>query len=44
VFYSVNPIEHRRDVPDVSQYEHLWCMAYLRVPEGIIVSLAERIG
>jgi hypothetical protein len=26
------------------QYEHIWRMAYVRGPEGIIVSLAERIG
>ena len=28
----------------VGQYEHLWRMAYIRGPEGIIVALAERIG
>jgi catechol 2,3-dioxygenase-like lactoylglutathione lyase family enzyme len=27
----------------VGQYEHVWRMAYVRGPEGIIVSLAERI-
>ncbi len=31
-------------VGDIGQYEHLWRMAYVRGPEGIIVSLAERIG
>ena len=31
-------------VGGVGQYEHLWRMAYVRGPEGIIVSLAERIG
>ncbi|WP_432489240.1 VOC family protein [Kineococcus sp. SYSU DK018] len=28
----------------VGRYEHTWRMAYVRGPEGIIVSLAERIG
>jgi catechol 2,3-dioxygenase-like lactoylglutathione lyase family enzyme len=28
----------------IGQYEHMWRMAYVRGPEGIIVSLAERIG
>jgi catechol 2,3-dioxygenase-like lactoylglutathione lyase family enzyme len=31
-------------VGGIGQYEHLWRMAYVRGPEGIIVSLAERIG
>jgi catechol 2,3-dioxygenase-like lactoylglutathione lyase family enzyme len=31
-------------VGGVGQYEHSWRMAYVRGPEGIIVSLAERIG
>lgn len=31
-------------VGGVGQYEHAWRMAYVRGPEGIIVSLAERIG
>ncbi len=31
-------------VGDIGQYENLWRMAYVRGPEGIIVSLAERIG
>jgi catechol 2,3-dioxygenase-like lactoylglutathione lyase family enzyme len=31
-------------VGGVGQYERLWRMAYGRGPEGIIVSLAERIG
>ena len=28
----------------IGQYERIWRMAYVRGPEGIIVSLAERIG
>jgi catechol 2,3-dioxygenase-like lactoylglutathione lyase family enzyme len=31
-------------VGGVGQYENIWRMAYVRGPEGIIVSLAERIG
>ena len=31
-------------VGGVGQYEDIWRMAYVRGPEGIIVSLAERIG
>jgi catechol 2,3-dioxygenase-like lactoylglutathione lyase family enzyme len=31
-------------VGDIGQYENIWRMAYVRGPEGIIVSLAERIG
>lgn len=31
-------------VGGIGQYEHLWRMAYVRGPEGIIVSLAERIN
>ncbi len=31
-------------VGGVGQYEHAWRMAYVRGPDGIIVSLAERIG
>ncbi|HEV3187228.1 MAG TPA: VOC family protein [Acidimicrobiales bacterium] len=31
-------------VGDIGQYENMWRMAYVRGPEGIIVSLAERIG
>jgi catechol 2,3-dioxygenase-like lactoylglutathione lyase family enzyme len=31
-------------VGDIGQYEGVWRMAYVRGPEGIIVSLAERIG
>lgn len=30
-------------VGGVGQYEHSWRMAYVRGPEGIIVSLAERL-
>ena len=31
-------------VGGIGQYEHIWRMAYVRGPEGIIVSLAQRIG
>ncbi len=31
-------------VGGVGQYEDIWRMAYVRGPEGIIVSLAQRIG
>jgi catechol 2,3-dioxygenase-like lactoylglutathione lyase family enzyme len=31
-------------VGDIGRYEDIWRMAYVRGPEGIIVSLAERIG
>ncbi|AMM32404.1 glyoxalase [Sinomonas atrocyanea] len=31
-------------VGGVGEYEHVWRMAYVRGPEGIIVALAERIG
>ncbi len=31
-------------VGGTGQYEHIWRMAYVRGPEGIIDSLAERIG
>jgi catechol 2,3-dioxygenase-like lactoylglutathione lyase family enzyme len=31
-------------VGGIGQYESVWLMAYVRGPEGIIVSLAERIG
>jgi catechol 2,3-dioxygenase-like lactoylglutathione lyase family enzyme len=31
-------------VGDIGYYEQAWRMAYVRGPEGIIVSLAERIG
>jgi catechol 2,3-dioxygenase-like lactoylglutathione lyase family enzyme len=31
-------------VGGVGQYENVWRMAYVRGPEGIIVSLAQRIG
>jgi catechol 2,3-dioxygenase-like lactoylglutathione lyase family enzyme len=31
-------------VGGIGQYENIWRMAYVRGPEGIIVSLAERIG
>jgi len=31
-------------VGGIGQYENIWRMAYVRGPEGIIVSLADRIG
>ena len=31
-------------VGGIGEFEHMWLMAYVRGPEGIIVSLAERIG
>ncbi len=31
-------------VGGIGQYENIWRMAYVRGPEGIVVSLAERIG
>jgi catechol 2,3-dioxygenase-like lactoylglutathione lyase family enzyme len=31
-------------VGDIGEYEGMWRMAYVRGPEGIIVSLAQRIG
>ena len=31
-------------VGGIGQYEHIWRMAHVRGPEGIIVSLAQRIG
>jgi len=31
-------------VGGVGEYEHAWRMAHVRGPEGIVVSLAERIG
>ena len=31
-------------VGSIGQYEDIWRMAYVRGPEGIIVSLAQRIG
>jgi hypothetical protein len=31
-------------VGGIGEYEHIWRMAYVRGPEGLIVSLAERIG
>jgi catechol 2,3-dioxygenase-like lactoylglutathione lyase family enzyme len=31
-------------VGGVGEYEHVWRMVYVRGPEGIIVSLSERIG
>ena len=31
-------------VGGIGEYDHVWRMASVRGPEGIIVSLAERIG
>lgn len=31
-------------VGEIGQYENTWRMAYVRGPEGIVVSLTERIG
>ena len=31
-------------VGGIGQYENVWRMAYVRGPEGIVVSLAERLG
>lgn len=31
-------------VGGIGQYEDIWLMAYVRGPEGIVVSLSERIG
>ena len=31
-------------VGGIGEYEHVWRMAYVRGPEGIIVSLAQRLG
>lgn len=31
-------------VGGVGEYKHIWRMAHVRGPEGIVVSLAERIG
>jgi hypothetical protein len=33
-----------RLVGGIGEYERSWKMAYIRGPEGIIVSLAERVG
>jgi catechol 2,3-dioxygenase-like lactoylglutathione lyase family enzyme len=33
-----------RLVGGIGEYAHMWRMAYVRGPEGIIVSLAQRIG
>jgi hypothetical protein len=35
---------HAGLVGGIGQYEHVWRMAYVRGPEGIIVSLSEGIG
>jgi catechol 2,3-dioxygenase-like lactoylglutathione lyase family enzyme len=35
--------EGYRLIGGIGQYEHIWRMAYVRGPEGIIVSLAQRI-
>jgi catechol 2,3-dioxygenase-like lactoylglutathione lyase family enzyme len=53
VSFEVNDLEAAVDrlaadgyglVGAIGRYEHIWRMAYVRGPEGIIVSLAERIG
>jgi catechol 2,3-dioxygenase-like lactoylglutathione lyase family enzyme len=31
-------------VGGIGQHENIWRMAYVRGPEGLIVSLAERLG
>jgi hypothetical protein len=31
-------------VGGIGQYDNIWRVAYVRGPEGLIVSLAERIG
>ncbi len=31
-------------VGGIGRYEDIWLMAYVRGPEGIVVSLTERIG
>ena len=31
-------------VGGIGEYENTWLMAYVRGPEGIVVSLTERIG
>lgn len=31
-------------VGGIGEYEHIWRMAHVRGPEGIVVSLAQRIG
>ena len=31
-------------VGEIGQYENTWLMAHVRGPEGIVVSLTERIG
>jgi catechol 2,3-dioxygenase-like lactoylglutathione lyase family enzyme len=36
-------VDGYRLVGGVGQYEHIWRMAYVRGPEGIIVSVAQRI-
>ena len=47
--FSVGQIETRLAadgfglVGGIGQYEHIWRMAYVRGPEGIIVALAQRI-
>ncbi len=33
-----------RLIGGVGEYEHIWRMAHVRGPEGIVVSLSERVG
>jgi hypothetical protein len=53
VAFEVNDLQEAVDwaategyglVGGIGEYEGAWRMAYVRGPEGIIVSLAERIG
>jgi catechol 2,3-dioxygenase-like lactoylglutathione lyase family enzyme len=46
VAFEVDDLQAAVDglVGGIGQYEHIWRMAYVRGPEGIIVSLAEQIG
>ena len=38
------PVESELLDTVIGRYEDVWLMAYVRGPEGIIVSLADRIG
>ncbi len=47
VAFEVNDLQAAADyaaTEGIGEYEGAWRMAYVRGPEGIIVSLAERIG
>ena len=41
---SIRQLPRATDWSVIGEYEGAWRMAYVRGPEGIIVSLAERIG